>query len=476
MMLSMIDIFKKHFIKLFSLFICIENFFQIFLKIFTQFFNEDEFQHTHIAWNQNQGLTLYKDFFEHHGPLYSLLNKYIFSLLENPASFDTLILLRIISFFTALVIVFLVYLVAKNYNQDNSNFAYITIAVFSLWTSTQMTLLQIRPDNIQTVFMLLGFLMLFIGFKKGAIVSNLLSGFCFALMLITNFKTLIIAIPLLIFLLLYIANKKDFTLVKSFSYLTLGLVSCLAITSFYFIKIDALKDLLHYNFLYNIEIIKIRVISKTAIASMVYSFIETNLVLSIMVIIGCFYKAKSNFKKILIIGSIIAALVPCIKGFHIHYYIIFLPFCSILVANCFEFLLKKDSKPWKIFFYILISYLLINNFIYRDNTIDHELFIEQKSLINYVLENHGRNEKAYTDGNKCPVYVFNIDQDTYCWSDLEYTNDLNAITFLAAEREPSKSFVKRVPGFVKLEIDGKASCAYVNKSKLPKNKISKEKL
>ena len=43
-------------------------------------FDDDEFQHAHIAWLLWKGVVPYRDFFEHHSPLYHLLVCPVFSL------------------------------------------------------------------------------------------------------------------------------------------------------------------------------------------------------------------------------------------------------------------------------------------------------------------------------------------------------------------------------------------------------------
>ncbi len=45
-----------------------------FLRLVNKPFNPDELQHLHIAWLIAQGKIVYRDFWEHHGPLYSLFN------------------------------------------------------------------------------------------------------------------------------------------------------------------------------------------------------------------------------------------------------------------------------------------------------------------------------------------------------------------------------------------------------------------
>ncbi len=201
----MLKLFKKipeTLPSLFFLSIVVNNFYWIYNFIRTRgFYNPDCFQHTHIAWNISQGLTLYKDFFEHHGPLYSLLNGFILSKLKNPASIETLFLLREISFFSSIACVVLVFLIAKNIFRQN-NLALLSIAIYSMWEIVHSVSIHIRPDILQNLFMLLAIYLFFKAKDFNNKVFFFLSGFSFAIMLLFNFKTLII-LAALIFLLYF---------------------------------------------------------------------------------------------------------------------------------------------------------------------------------------------------------------------------------------------------------------------------------
>ena len=37
-------------------------------------FDQDEFEHMHVAWNISTGKVIYRDFFQIHGPIFALLN------------------------------------------------------------------------------------------------------------------------------------------------------------------------------------------------------------------------------------------------------------------------------------------------------------------------------------------------------------------------------------------------------------------
>lgn len=110
---SLVCFFKSHFVKIICCLFTLNNLKWIYFLICNAVFNQDEFQHTHIAWNSYQGLTIYKDFFEHHGPFYAFFNSFILSILENPASFDTLVLFRKISFFAFCLILMLIFIITK---------------------------------------------------------------------------------------------------------------------------------------------------------------------------------------------------------------------------------------------------------------------------------------------------------------------------------------------------------------------------
>lgn len=195
----------------------ISSFF-IYKFIYIHPFNQDEFQHTHIAWNVYNSKIIYKDFFEHHGPLYALINgKIILQMLNNPASIDTLFLLRKFSFFTYFFIVALIFLLCHSFVKEQNECVrklspFFSITIFSLWYVVHKQIFSIRPDIYQVFFMLLGFLLVFysLDFKKYRRIFLILAGSAFGLMLLCNFKTILIFIILLIVYLLEAFEKKNF--------------------------------------------------------------------------------------------------------------------------------------------------------------------------------------------------------------------------------------------------------------------------
>ncbi|MFM2151720.1 MAG: hypothetical protein RL199_155 [Pseudomonadota bacterium] len=56
--------------------------------------NQDEFQHAHIAWLTLRGKLVYRDFFEHHGPLHAFWNAALMAVAGARPSTATLLMLR----------------------------------------------------------------------------------------------------------------------------------------------------------------------------------------------------------------------------------------------------------------------------------------------------------------------------------------------------------------------------------------------
>ncbi|MDA1021573.1 MAG: glycosyltransferase family 39 protein, partial [Cyanobacteria bacterium] len=230
--------------------ILVNNIFVLYRNITYNFFSQDEFQHVHNAWNQFNGLMIYRDFFDHHGPIYTLLNSFILTKINEPASFETLIIFRHYSFFTSLLIFILVFLIAKFFLKTNS-LALLTTMVVTMWHITQVASIEIRPDLLQTVFALLGFYLFVINQKTTKVLVFVLSGCLFGLMLCCNFKSIILLAAIFIFLAYeYYKEKQPRSLMIGLLML-LGALFVYAMFGIYFYSQGALNEFLYYNTVFN---------------------------------------------------------------------------------------------------------------------------------------------------------------------------------------------------------------------------------
>ena len=116
--------------------------------------NQDEFQHLHVAWQTLRGHLLFRDFFEHHGPLFAFGNALILGLVAGEPSFGAIDALRISS---ALAVVVTAILLARFVLRWTSDGLQAGLAV-ALFTSSPIVLrhgVQPRPDQWVAIVALL---------------------------------------------------------------------------------------------------------------------------------------------------------------------------------------------------------------------------------------------------------------------------------------------------------------------------------
>lgn len=107
----------------------------------THRFDIDEFEHVHSAWSMAQGLALYKDFFEHHPPLFYLTISPLLHVLEGR---DALIALRLAMLPLALGVLVLVYALASELrNREAGAWAVLLLSTTILFVQKSI---EIRPD------------------------------------------------------------------------------------------------------------------------------------------------------------------------------------------------------------------------------------------------------------------------------------------------------------------------------------------
>ena len=404
--------------KAFCIVILFNNYYCISKTIYqTSFTDVDSLQHTHIAWNISQGLKLYKDFFEHHGPLYSLLNGFILSKIENPASINTLYFLREISFISSIICVLLIFLIAKNIYKS-TNLALLSITIYSTWSIVQKVFIQIRPDIMQNLFMLMAVYLLLKAKDTKFNILFLLSGFSYGLMILFNLKSIIVIFAL-VFSLIYCKTFKD-SLKKEILFLLIGFVIPLTCTSIYFFQQNAFNEFIYSNFVTNMNIF----INKSTIRPYQFfaeAFILKDYLQTILLIISLYFINRNNFKQNIILSSFLFSLYGTIKGLHNHYTLIYLPYASIFISNFFfrSYFYCKEKKQQTIF---VISSFLITLHLFNNNQIIHYADLKKESrlthhenLLNWTIANIDRQEPIGIVSNRCISYIFNKDLAPKIW-------------------------------------------------------------
>lgn len=454
--------------------IVLNNSYWIYKSIYTKSFSIDEIQHTHLAWNTFSGLTIYKDFFDHHGPLFALLNSIFFKSLENPASFESIILLRQLSFLYGLIIVFLIFLIAKKISRSTS-LAFIATTIITSWNVFQIHCIEIRPDIIQTCFLLLGFYLYLQSNGNHRLKYLILSGISFGIMISFNFKTIIVIFCLAIYQIIKFIVHKDRNAPKKFFTVILGVLIPITLIMIYFQTKGCLNQYLYFNTLYNFKLANSGSTASFAMRLSKESFLDIDILLTALLIFSFLTtQSKDKNMQLLYIFSTIP-LYGTFKGLFPYYSFIYLPFCSILIAYFITYLMKLAHKSNLLTLTVIFITLIISptQMILQKPVQDkrsHLKFNQAKTLIQWTTQNIPRDEIILIQSFffNCPAYVFNKDYRYKWWSmfGINLDGDFSKVNYIC--KNPYKnnrniSLTKALKAitkddFTEVEINGKKSC------------------
>ena len=120
-----------------------------FFVCYNKFFHVDEIEHIHCAWYIKKGYIPYRDFFEHHNPLFW------FSLLPvlylGGDSVNTILLARLFMGCVMLGIVYCAYLIASTVAESKETGLFAAVLLFSTTLFIEKAI-EIRPDGLQVLF------------------------------------------------------------------------------------------------------------------------------------------------------------------------------------------------------------------------------------------------------------------------------------------------------------------------------------
>jgi hypothetical protein len=146
--------------------------------------NQDEFQHVHIAWNTLRGKVLYRDFYEHHGPLAAGFGAILLKLRgSDAASFGSFVLFRWVNFALVVAQAAIVYRLGRRLGASQAA-GLLGAALLLVSGSLHWVGVQYRPDALQNLLML-GALWLLLERR------DVLAGVAMGLMLGVNSKALL---------------------------------------------------------------------------------------------------------------------------------------------------------------------------------------------------------------------------------------------------------------------------------------------
>ena len=227
----------------------------ILLQVMNKFFNPDELQHLHIGWLVAHGDIVYRDFWEHHGPFYSLMNGSIIYLSNAEPSLRILFLSRLLSACALFGVMAVIWHIARQLSFTRLG-AFLTVAIFSSLDIIQTRGVEMRPDPIQSLFWIGGLYLLFKNLSNGNLKRPILAGALFSLAILSNAKSGIGPFFVVVFYLAgpWLCDLKGADIWRDLKGMIIGGSLTTIPFVIYFWANDALTDFLYYAFYWNVEL------------------------------------------------------------------------------------------------------------------------------------------------------------------------------------------------------------------------------
>lgn len=374
-------------------------------------FDYDEFQHAHIAWTLKEGKILYKDTFDHHGPIYAYLISTLWKMFHFKDQADTLIKMRIISLISLIILLILIYLIAQRV--FNSLVGLLTLVIILCNKIFYYKGIEIRPDIIQSIFIYSGiyFLVLIILKSKNK-YNYFLVGFFWGFALITNFKTAIIVGGCsLFYLIVYFKNIKLVNVAET----VFGLLIVIIPIYLFFYLNGAFDDFFYYNYTFNFKAYFIQNVAVMRIYDLKNN-IFYNMAWIGLFFFGAYYLFKNKFNKrisvFLILISVFFVLLSWLH-FYPQWKLALIPLSSIIPGYGFYSVLKKMDKianlKFLIFFIAFLFCHLLTNVSHNKtyNILNKEWNnTEQIEFTNYINNLIYEDENIFIIWNIFGGYIF----------------------------------------------------------------------
>lgn len=217
-------------------------------KIKSNKFNVDEFQHTYLAWSTAFYHHLqYRDMWDNHGILYTVFNSLVLGIFKPVVGVPALMLER---YANLVILVIGFYILQEIFYQISSKFYSASLGAWIFaFSMLSVKGIEIRPDNLQCLFLYSALLLLFRAFKINSLRLIFFSGFFISLMLMTNLKSVSALMAVSTGLLIICFRRGNFKFLANWVF---GLVLGLVIFALAFWSLGIFDDYIKQNFLYNL--------------------------------------------------------------------------------------------------------------------------------------------------------------------------------------------------------------------------------
>ena len=391
--MSMFNFKTNDKLKLFNLFFN-TAIFSFIVLLFFRLFNSvglimDSLEHIHASWLISEGLTPYKDFFEHHNPLLWYLFAPVVKFF-NQQPIEIIYTSRLIAILGYLFSLFLLYKITFKYTKDSIIARLCILLCLScpvIWFEVQ----NLRPDIFMYIFILIAINYIFDYLNNHKTLYLCLSYFFWLIAFLFLQKTILYALGFFCANIILMHKRK--ILVKDALYAIIAPLLLTALISIYFYNKQILSEWFYYNFTFN-----------NFLANYYKNgyYINTLMVLLALFVIRC-YK-RTNNGDILFFTWITSFWGIVYFSPHSHYYFIYFILTILLLSSC----LKKFLIKQFIFSFFILSIIVIKSFyhLYDSNKLRPHL-----ETMKYIVENSDKNDKLLNA--HIPYNIFNYDTDFY---------------------------------------------------------------
>ncbi|MEJ2138466.1 MAG: glycosyltransferase family 39 protein [Gammaproteobacteria bacterium] len=434
-----------------------------FLKLLNKPFNPDELQHLHIAWLIAGGELLYKDFWEHHGPLYSLMNGALIFVADPEPSIRLLFAARIVSFAALIGILLFTGLIARMLTSSNVC-GFIAAALLSSLFIVQNKGVEMRPDVLQNLFWVSG-LFLIIRNQTDRLFSNAFwAGVLFALAILANAKAGVGPFLVVVFYLLapLVVKVSWQDVWRDLTAMAIGGAMAVVPFLFYFLVTGTLADFLYYNFTWNVllsihwgaDYTSFFADEEASLAMQILDlFLRHQVMFLVLVLTGTGLLLRklasttdAGFKRsgvlLLLLSTGTAIGWPANQW--TQFFLIFLPLWSVLAAYTFSALpallafRKRAATTATATLAVVAGVSLLWYSVSSTPMTTAPLLQSQKNFTNWILNNTSRDEPFALMWNQCGGYMFNPHVGFY-WIAMPLHSDI--IAKISGEHPFDEAFI-----------------------------------
>ena len=427
---------KTNIVVLFSIFILVCFAMLIPQQVLQRQFDEDEFQHVHIAWSLKQGDMLYRNILDHHGFLYAYENCFLWKFLHFPDSIQILFFLRWVNVFFLVGIVVVTFFIAQTI------FGKPTAWLSSAFLISSFTFLrkaiEIRPDIQMNFWFLLALLLCLVCARQRKYYYVFACSLCVVIALAYGLK---IFIPIMFcgvyFLWVSLYRKTQFNRKLAslfFGCVCLGIVWLVLLLHYTVLPYAVLwryivESVPHFLVLFSWPIVPLQFDKTALIFPLFYNQGLCEGMFWFFSGVVLFFE-KNNEKRFFAVLVLCNALLLMSINKFAQWYMMAIPLCAVIAAAGMVYICNLKlffTRKWLVF--VVFMPLFVGAGITYYACTHSPKNLDQINFTQYVLQHTQRTARIFTIWNNHGGYMFRQHADALCYANTDW-GDPNRITFL----------------------------------------------